>query len=237
MLNLFCFFSSITKTNKNDTEKVQEILSIIKTAPYYPIIRSIVDPHRIQNLKKHRKLIKHINGRICESSVMPKPPKEQKMSLNDNPKRFKYVTLNQLDTQVDHVLNGYIITVTLIDIPCIGLPYARFIIEDELNFVENLEVYNLGRDFEKIRREFKVGDKFDLFNPYVNVRPPETSILRIDDPKSMKLVGHVEKMCRYCGRSGSKFSCGMCNNADYCSKECQSNDSAHAEHKFICNKN
>ena len=98
---------------------------------------------------------------------------------------------------------------------------------------------------EKIRRDFKVGDKFDLFNPSVKMASHKnytiqpigidgSASLRIDDPK---LIGQVTNMCRYCGIEGSKFRCGKCEKALYCRQKCQVYDWKMAEHKLICNKN
>ena len=100
-------------------------------------------------LKNHRKKFFY---QIPVNKVMKpefvkfvKQTKKQKMSSNTS--EFKHITLNEIDFQQNHILNGFILTVTLIDIPsCNGTDSVDFVIQDKCNFVYKLSVYNLGND-------------------------------------------------------------------------------------------
>jgi len=193
-----------------------------------------VDPIRINHFKDYRKTIKYFKEKELNNATSVKPPKIQKMSAQTN--NFKRICFSEIDFTNDHVLNGFILTVTLIDRPCTGSTSVNFLIQDEKEFVQWMSVYNLGQDFDKIHKDFKVGQTYDLYNPYIRLAADGSYRIRIDDPKSIKLVGEISSICRHCGLSGSKFNCSRCMNALYCSKECQINDWKLADHKLICFK-
>jgi len=168
-----------------------------------------VDPIRICHFKEHRKTInqfkeKELNNLRLNATTV-KPPKMQKMSAQTN--NFKRISFSEIDFTKDHVLNGYILTVSLIDRPCTGFSSVHFLIQDEKEIVQWMSVYNLGQDFDKIHKDFKVGQTYDLYNPYIRLTADGGHRIRIDDPKSMKLVGEISSICRHCGLSGSKFNC------------------------------
>ena len=193
-----------------------------------------VDQNRIKILKEHRLFIasltfqKTTNSQYVVKNTL-KPPKTQKMpstSISD----FKHVVLRDIDFTKDHILEGYILNVCLIDVPCTGMSSIQLIIQDADNFVEYLSVYNAS----KIKKHFKIGTKFKLINPYIRMAADGKPRIRIDDPKTMQFISKIEKMCSHCGKEGSKYNCGKCLTTFYCSKECQVNDWSKAAHKSIC---
>jgi hypothetical protein len=161
-----------------------------------------------------------------------KPPHKQKMTSHLN---FKKLNFQDIDFTRDHVLVGYHLNVRIIDIPNTGFSSVQFIIEDELGETLLLSIYNLETDYEQVKKNYDVGAKLQIFNPYIRLANDGSIRIRIDDIKSIKFAGKVNKICRYCGDEDSKFSCGNCKIALYCSKECQSKDWKQAGHKSICN--
>lgn len=213
----------------SDQYKLEE-----KTRP----AKNQTDAHRINLFKMHRNGIldmkKMENFRsMNQINLSVKPPKTQRMSKTDI-SDFKRITLREIDTTKDHVLEGCILGVTLIDQPMTGLTSVHFLIQDDLGFVEKMSIYNLGSDYEKIKKDFAVGTKLDLVNPYFRLSADATVRIRIDDPKSVIVTGKVDHMCCLCGAGNSKFKCGQCGVSRYCGKECQTNDWKLADHKLIC---
>ena len=107
----------------------------------------VVYPSRLLFFRQHRKKINTIqaNPHLIAHDFPAKPPKQQK-TVSD-PRNFKDVTLNEIDTQIDQVLIGCVIIVSLIDIPCIfSASEMNLLIEDKNQFVEYLSVFNLGSD-------------------------------------------------------------------------------------------
>ncbi len=176
--------------------------------------------------------LKKLETDLSFIQMSKRPPHEQKMTFHLN---FKKINFQDIDCTRDHVLIGYYLNVRIVDIPMTGFASVHFIIEDELGVTIFLSVYNLGTDYEKIKKNYDVGTKLQIFNPYIRFAYDGYIRIRIDDIKSIMFAGKVNKICRYCGDEDSKFSCGNCKIALYCSKECQSKDWKQAGHKSICN--
>ena len=192
-------------------------------------------PLRTKILKEHREDTLSIKKRLEDGFrilTTVKPPKKQRNSKDIA--GFKQITFSEIDFTEDHVLNGHILSVTSIARPCTGLSSVHFVIEDKNNHIESLSIYNLGTDYAKIERDFEPGVKFDIVNPYVRLSADFKARIRVDDTKSIRFKGKIEKMCRWCGTGQSKFHCGKCNKAYYCSKECQIYDWQSVSHKSIC---
>lgn len=195
------------------------------------------DPFRIYLIKTHRKDIN--NAFQLEKSGSPigkstfKPPKNQRISHKST--ELKEIFLNEIDFTKDHILNGFILNVTIIDIPnYYGYTSIFFIIEDKNKTVERTAVYNLGDDYEKIKKNYRIGTVLSIINPYIRMAADEKPMIRIDDTLSILIQNRKEKMCSYCGEGNSKYICAKCRNAFYCSKECQINDYKILDHKLIC---
>ena len=93
-----------------------------------------------------------------------RPPHEQKMTFHLN---FKKINFQDIDCTRDHVLIGYYLNVRIVDIPNTGFASVHFIIEDELGVTILLSVYNLGTDYEQLKKNYDVGTKLQIFNPYI----------------------------------------------------------------------
>ncbi|RNA15294.1 type IV pilus biogenesis stability [Brachionus plicatilis] len=192
------------------------------------------DDNRIELIKSHRYDIKRLEG--FKSSLIKNtlvPPKTQKMSFSLT--GLKEVSLKQIDFTKDEVLDGFMINLRVFEYPQFGFTSVFFIVEDENGSFERLSVYNLGNDNDKIREDFKIGVWIAIINPYIRQAADGKPMIRVDDPKSIIFTGkYTEKMCRYCGKSDSKFNCSKCMKALYCSQQCQVNDWKQLNHKLVC---
>ena len=195
-----------------------------------------LDPNRNMILNEHRKGIlefkKFSNSDLHFFKTSIKPPKTQKTSKDIT--NFKRILLQDIDTRRDHVMNGFILGVTLIDLSLTGMSSVHFVVADDHGDVERLSIYNLGTDYVKIRKQFEIGTKFDIINPYMRLSADNSFRIRVDDTKSIVFTGKVRDICRFCSAAQSTFKCGRCKQAIYCSKECQNNDWKLANHKLIC---
>ena len=197
----------------------------------------LMDPNRVNLIKWHRNSISEFL-KLEESFQNQfkntfKPPKIQ-CSVNSI-SNLKEINLKEIDFTKDHVLEGHKLKITIFDIPFKSSYSIFFLVEDENKFMERMAVYNLGDDFESIKKLYPVGSRFFIMNPYIRMAADSKPMIRIDDPKSIiSLESVVHKMCRYCGKQDSKFNCSKCLNSFYCSKDCQLNDWNLLDHKLIC---
>ncbi|CAF0777020.1 unnamed protein product [Brachionus calyciflorus] len=192
--------------------------------------------YRIDLIKKHRKLFDDMREKLeslFKAKTTIKPPRTQKMPYSLV--GLKEITLNQIDFSQDEVLMGYVLSVRVFDVPIFGFSSVFFVIDDDENQCERLSVYNLGENYDEISQDFSVGTWLMIINPYVRLAADGSPAIRVDDPKSIIFTGRkTEKMCRYCGRENSKFTCSKCTKACYCSRDCQSNDWKELNHKHVC---
>lgn len=231
------FVNSILAIDKLDLSGLGEKKNPKKDDKSKETSFTIKDKHRENVIKSHREFIgfvrKSFKENLYTASLSVKPPKKQEMesSFQD----LKKITLKEIDFSKDHVLKGYVLHVRNIDLPAVGSTGTHFVIEDENKFVEHLSVYNLGTNYGKILQEFRIGVEFAIINPYVRIASDGKSVIRVDDPKSIRFSGKViEKMCRNCGKEDSQFNCAKCKVAFYCSKECQIYDWKTLDHKHVC---
>jgi len=186
--------------------------------------------------RDHREITEHFTTLFIQNPIMSKisfkPPHEQKMTSHQN---FRKITFRDMDLTEDHVMNGFTLNVTIVDVPSLGPSSWQFLIEDENGDIQNLSLYNTTRVYDQIKKSYDVGTKIKVFNPYIRCAADGSVRIRIDDPKTVQAVGKVNKICRYCGVEDSKFNCSKCKSAFYCSQECQLNDWKQAGHKTLCN--
>jgi TPR repeat protein len=230
------FVNSILAIDKMDFSGLKEKKNTNQQESHKEDSLIIKDEHRVNVIKAHREFVgflkKSLKENLYAKQFSVKPPKKQESSFQN----LKKITFKEIDFTKDHVLKGFVLHVRNIDVPAVGSPGTHFVIEDEHKHVEHLSVYNLGTNYEKILQEYGIGVDFEIANPYARIASDGKSVIRVDDPKSIKLSRKVsEKICRNCGKDDSKFNCAKCKVAFYCSKECQSFDWKKLDHKKICN--
>jgi len=224
----------------------KELLEIFLQTKYLPNEKSSskkipeqkltqLDPLRFRCILYHRRCInifyKEPNLSQDIKFKTKIPSKKQKLTSLAG---LKPLYLREMDKSKDHLLNG-VLTVTIIDMICVGGPSVQFVIQDSNNDVIGMSVYNFEETYEELINTYKIGYEMQIINPYIRMANDiGDSRIRIDDPQTLKLTGKcIENMCRYCFKDGAKKKCAKCD-ALYCSKQCQVDDWKLAGHKDIC---
>lgn len=71
---------------------------------------------------------------------------------------------------------------TFVNVPCTGLTSVHFI-------VESCQFIILGMIMKKIKKEYDVGTKLQIYNPCIRSPMSDPSIIRVDDLRSIKFIG------------------------------------------------
>lgn len=227
-------------------EDIREKIEFLKTMENFHLLsqpektvekpNNLLDPNRISLIKSHRKSIAEFKIFSSQFQTIKNtyiPPKRQQSS--NSIANLKWIEFNEIDFTKDHVLEGFKISITIIDVPMESTHSIFFLVEDKNYFVERMAVYNLKGDIKQIIDLYPIGARFVLMNPYIRMAKDGMPMLRVDDPKSLVLMENVKfKMCRFCGSENSKYNCARCLNSFYCSQQCQINDWKILDHKLIC---
>ncbi|RNA22747.1 hypothetical protein BpHYR1_036242 [Brachionus plicatilis] len=231
-----CFlpYDSQTKT------KLQNCLDILDLNNNLTVTKAVRNEPRTYLIRKHRQMIYEMQTKFLNSNYSTlltsfKAPKTQKQP--HSMAILKEIQLKEIDFTRDEVLTGRVLTVRVFDLPSFGFTSIFFLIDDGENTMQRLSVYNLGKDYEQISEDFKMGTWISIMNPYVRQAMDGEAMIRVDDPKSIVFSGKIsEKVCSYCSKSNSKFSCSKCLKVSYCDKECQIKDWKEQNHKLVCFK-
>ncbi|KAG0257105.1 hypothetical protein BGZ95_005326 [Linnemannia exigua] len=204
-------------------------LSKIKETP----VVKLADPLRKELIVNHRRCVSDF-GKIMSSdehakvNFTAKPSKSQSAPLSLV--GLKPIYLNEINPTSDHVLDGFVLELTLITVPFNNSMSISFVAEDSNLDVQRVSLYN----FDK-KHILAIGAKLSVINPYLRTAMDGKPLIRIDDPNSVIVSPHqIVDMCHYCGKGQSKYSCSKCRRAKYCSKECQVLDWKEYSHKLIC---
>jgi len=193
---------------------------------------SQLDPLRFRILLSHRNYIKGLREMPNATPSTKIASKTQKLTSLTG---LKPLYLREMDKSKDHLLKG-ILTVTIVDMICVGGPSVHMIIKDANHDIIAMSVYNFEETYKELINTYKIGCEMQIINPYMRIPMDKKPRIRIDDPRALRLTGKcIENMCRFCFKDGAKSKCAKCD-ALYCSKQCQVDDWKLAGHKDICFK-
>ncbi len=122
-------------------------------------------------------------------------------------------------TVIDETLSGF------------GLDGVHVIVKDENGNVGQVVLLDIPQD-DDIQRNFGFGCKFYILQPHVDVYHGEKVI--VAGPHTAFFSTKDDSLCRYCFKPGAETKCSRCRWANYCNKECQSNDWTILKHRKIC---
>ncbi|CAF4695946.1 unnamed protein product [Rotaria sp. Silwood1] len=205
----------------------------------------LTDPHRIEVIKLHRKweadIIEHTKKSYICMPVQHHEPRFRQQTAKSLI-GLKAISLREINPIKDHVYQGYVLSVTIIDDAYSWVPCIPLVIEDEHRDCEQLFIYNFpdGQGEHYTKKVFTIGSKMHIINPYLQIGGNDMkSYIRIDDFLSIIMQDESERvvnMCRCCGEPNARHVCSRCDKARYCSKECQTMDWKTYNHKLICKK-
>ncbi|CAF1212103.1 unnamed protein product [Rotaria magnacalcarata] len=220
-----------------------EFIQNIRSVPDNNRKQHLTDPHRVEIIKKHREWEgkalqeKHISGYTVHSYTLKPRVKQQtaKSLIGLNP-----ITLREIDPRKDQVYNGYVLSVTIIEKPYSWIPSIHLVIEDENFDCERMLVYGFPKKQGEylISELYTIGSKMHIINPYLRIGANDMKpTIRVDEFSSIVMQNESERilnMCRYCCEANASKTCSRCQQAQYCSKECQIMDWKLYKHKLIC---
>ncbi|CAF4121941.1 unnamed protein product [Rotaria sordida] len=203
----------------------------------------LTDPHRVEVIQKHREwegnTLQEKNNpsyTVISTTLKPRVKQQTAKSLIG----LKPITLREIDPTKDQVYNGYVLSVTIIEEAYSWIPSIHLVIEDENFDCERMLIYNFPEEQGEylISKLYTIGSKMHIINPYLRIGAGDMKpTVRVDDFSSIVMQSESEwilNMCRYCCEANASKVCSKCQQAHYCSKECQINDWKLYKHKLIC---
>ena len=219
-----------------------EFLETMGSVPVNNRKQHLNDSHRAEVITKHRQwesteLQKNYNGKCAVISTTLKPRVKQQTSKSLI--GLKPITLREMSPGKDLVYKGYVLSVTIIEQTCSWNPSIHLVIEDENFDCERMLIYGFpeGQGEYLINKVYTIGNKMHIINPYLRLGADGKPAIRVDELSSIVMLSDSERivnMCRYCCEANATKLCAKCQQANYCSKECQINDWKLYKHKLIC---
>ncbi|CAF3804048.1 unnamed protein product [Rotaria sordida] len=222
-----------------DMEFVQNIKSVSDNNRK----QRLTDPHRVEVIQKHREWEgktlqeKHNPGyTVISTTLKPRVKQQTAKSLIG----LKPITLREIDPTKDQVYNGYVLSVTIIEEAYSWIPSIHLVIEDENFDCERMLIYKFPEEQGEylISKLYTIGSKMHIINPYLRIGAGDMKpTVRVDDFSSIVMQSESERilnMCRYCCEANASKVCSKCQQAYYCSEECETNDEKLYKHKLIC---
>ncbi|CAL8140923.1 unnamed protein product [Orchesella dallaii] len=208
-------------------------------------------PVRRWLITQHRKNIDDIYIKKIECKTCSPDPIRSMKVPRDNPfpermGKVTPITLKEMNPTKAQVYHERMIELVIIDVANTSCrcPMIHFIVEDEDGDVTRLNLIGYGTWLEEggdlAKYGLEIGAKIGLVNPCMLPLKRGQQMLFgifVEDPDRLISLGRVENMCRFCGDEGAvsnPLKCARCQNAVYCSKECQENDWKFMKHKLVC---
>ena len=204
------------------------------------------DPRRIDVITRHRQWNSHV------SQIIEKDPTRVNLFTTQAPRvkqpvaksliGLKSISLKEMDPNKDYVCTGHVLSVTIVEEAIVWQPSIHLVVEDENLDCECIAIYGFpeGQGAHLIKDVLTAGSQMSIINPYHRIGGNDRKpMIRIDDFASIIMQNESERrvnMCQCCYRSNAAHACSRCQQARYCSKECQTLDWKQYEHKLVCQK-
>ena len=146
---------------------------------------------------------------------------------------LKPIYFNEMEKVADREYKQSILTGTIVDEIQFQVA-VHMILEDENKDVLRTCIYNLGDDFNEIRKRYEIGTVLQIVNPFLRIGLDGVPFIKVQEPKNVILIEKKVKICRYCGKENAPVCCQKCRKALYCSDECKKKDLRFLGHSLIC---
>ncbi|KAF9203844.1 hypothetical protein BGZ59_001405, partial [Podila verticillata] len=179
------FFLPYESTSKEMLELMLRTIGGLSKGKEKPVVK-LADPFRKELIVNHRRGISEY-GKIMSSdeyakfNFTTKPPKSQSAPLSWV--GLKPIYLNEINPTSDHVLDGFVLELTLITVPFNNNMSISFVAEDSNLNVQRVSLYN----FDK-KHILAIGAKISVINPYLRTAMDGRPLIRVDDPNSSESV-------------------------------------------------
>jgi len=203
----------------------------------------LTNPRRIEIIKRHRQwavAMSQMKGNSKDNLVRATIPPRVKQQAAKSLVGLKSISLKEMNPTKDHVYNGYVLSLTIIEETYSWSPSIHLVVEDENLDCEQMCIYGFPQAQGEylIKEVFKIGTKMNVMNPYLRIGAYDMKpMVRVDEFLSIIMQDETERvinMCRCCGKPNSLHVCVKCKKARYCSKECQTMDWKLYGHNQIC---
>ena len=205
----------------------------------------LLDPRRIELFKRHRQFLSSRQILTYDRSFLYLTHTNLPHTLQTKPKKLthlKPITLKEMDPTKNHLYDGCVLSLTIIEETLVFEPSILLLVEDDNLDIQRLFIYGFHPNdgLHLIKEVFRIGKKMDVLNPSIKIGTTDLKPgIRVDDFQSIIMQDDTEQamqMCRCCGEGNAMYRCSKCKTAFYCSKECQFIDWKHYRHKWICKK-
>lgn len=196
----------------------------------------LTDPTRIEIIKSHRRWI----SQLPQMAILHTRPPRLKQPAAKSLIGLKSISLRDMNPIKDHVYTGHVLSVTIIEGTRSWAPSIHLVVEDDNFNCEFMCIYGFPEAHGKhlVGEVFTLGTKMSVINPYHRIGANDMKpMIRIDEFSSIIMANESERvvdMCRCCHQPNAPHICRRCQQARYCSKECQTLDWKLYEHKWMC---
>jgi tetratricopeptide (TPR) repeat protein len=200
-----------------------------KDADFKPVVRRNRIIRRVR--KENREWTDSLESLDSKGSfVFASHGRAQPISPNPiNWSALEQIVLLDFVPMEDKVHEGCFMELTVINHP-VRKTATHFLVQDQNMDVEPMAIY-CAPDF-KIRQ----GDRLQVARPYQRTSVDLRSNIRVDDLKTVRLVG-FNQICSYCCKPAPKLSrCARCKVALYCCAAHQKRDWEELDHKIECKR-
>ncbi|KAG0295940.1 Stress-induced-phosphoprotein 1, partial [Dissophora globulifera] len=224
------FLLPYKSTSKDMLELLLRTTGELSKGKEKPVVK-LVDPFRKELIVNHRRTVRDFSKILSSdehttSTAKPSKPQSVPLSLVG----LKPIYLNDIDPTLDHVLDGFVLELTLITVPYNNNMSISFVAEDSNLNVQRVSLYNCDK-----KHILAIGAKISIINPYLRRANDGKPMIRVDDPNSVIASPlPIVDIYHCCGKGQSKYACSKCKRSNYCSKECQVSDWKEYSHKLVC---
>ena len=203
----------------------------------------LTDPKRIEIIKRHRRWISHLSRMETDpihQQIFHTQPPRVKQPTAKSLIGLKPISLREMNPTTDQVYTGHVLSVTIVESTRFWVPSIHLVVEDEHADCESMTIYCFpeAQGAHLVKEVFTLGSKMSVINPYHRIGANDMKpMIRIDDFASIIMEnesGRVMDMCRCCHQPNAPHVCRRCQEARYCSEECQTLDWKLYEHKWMC---
>ena len=205
----------------------------------------LTDPIRIEIIRSHRRWISQLSqmaaDRSTQNLLFTRPPR-LKQPTAKSLIGLKSISLREMNPTKDHVYTGHVLSVTIVEGTRLWAPSIHLVVEDENFDCEFMCIYGFPAAHGKylVNEVFTLGTQMSVINPYHRIGANDMKpMIRIDEFSSIIMADESERvvdMCRCCHQPNAPHVCRRCQQARYCSKDCQTLDWKLYEHKLMCQK-
>ncbi|KAG0285659.1 hypothetical protein BGZ98_005423, partial [Dissophora globulifera] len=158
--NQIPYFLPYKSTSKDMLEVLLRTTRGLSKSKGNPVAK-LTDPFRKELIVNHRRTVRDFNkiissGEHTMSTAQPSKSQSAPLSLVG----LKHIYLNDIDPTFDHVLDGFVLELTLITVPYNNKMSISFVAEDSNLNVQRVSLYN----FDK-KPILEIGAKISVINP------------------------------------------------------------------------